>query len=117
MRRVVGVVVMAGLVAVLAVGPGQTRPEPASGHPRTYLVVYAKDVPISDARTAILQARGSIVLENRGEKLATVRSSDGDFVADVDASPAILGAAPDVPIGPGDRVVVRLPSVWHAGAW
>ena len=117
-RRVALILAMTGLVAAVATTHGQARPEPASGHSRTYLVIYAKDTPIADARAAVLRAGGSIVLEDRAEELATVRSSRGDFVADVDASPAILGAAPEVWIGARALVPFRLPSLPHqASGW
>jgi hypothetical protein len=115
-RRVALILAVTGLVGVLATTHGEARPRPPRGHARTYLVIYAKDVPIADARAAILRAGGSIVLEDRAEELATVRSSRGDFVADVDASPAILGAAPDVSIGTRALVPFGHPSLPHAAS-
>jgi hypothetical protein len=106
LRRVTVFVAVAALLAVVAVGRGSARPEPAASPTRTYIVVYAKDVPIAEARAAILRAGGSIVRENPREELATVRSADRDFVADADASPALLGATLEVRVRPGSLVDV-----------
>ena len=116
MRRVALILAVTGLVGALATTHGQARPAPPLGRARTYLVIYAKDVSIADAREAILRAGGSIVLEDRAEALATVWSSDGDFVTDVDASRAILGAAPDLSIGSRVLVPLRLPLLRHAAS-
>ena len=108
MRRIALVVAVTGLVAVAATVHGQARPESGSGSPRTYLVLYAKGVPISAARGAILRAGGSILLENRHEEVATVRSADANFVTDVAASRAILGATVEVSVRSPALVVLRL---------
>jgi subtilisin family serine protease len=69
------------------------------GTATTFVVLYQKGASVSSAHAAIKQAGGRLVRENRGVGVATVRSSNADFVTDVASSSAVYGAAHNRPVG------------------
>ena len=82
----------------------------ASGAPTVrheYVVVYKQGASDQAARAAIAGAGGKIVSENTDIGVATVRSSDAGFAADVAASPAIVGATTNQAIGKAPRDAVK----------
>ena len=68
---------------------------------REYVVVYEQGASGASAREAVKDAGGTLVKENAEVGVATVRSSDADFVANAAAEDALVGAAADRPIGNG----------------
>jgi subtilisin family serine protease len=91
---------LAGALAAAAFGAVQSAP--ADDQPaREYVVVYESDAGKAAARDAVADAGGSIVRENTAIGVATVRSSDADFVRKATAEGALLGAAANKPIGKG----------------
>jgi subtilisin family serine protease len=108
-----GVMALAGLPAVQA-GTG-------SGAARSYVVKYEEGVTLAQARAAVRAAGGTILRENAKVGVATVRSSNANFVLDATAQAALVGAARNVPIGntgPGDvrPARERLERGGHVGA-
>jgi subtilisin family serine protease len=69
------------------------------GQATKFVVLYEKGASLKSAHAAIKKAGGTLVRENRGVGVATVRSSNEDFVTDVSASKAIYGAAHNRPVG------------------
>ena len=65
-------------------------------------MVYESDAGKAAARDAVADAGGSIVKENAAIGVATVRSSDADFVRKATAEGALVGAAANKPIGTGE---------------
>ena len=96
---------LAGALAAAAFGAVQSAP--ADDQPaREYVVVYESDAAKAAARDAVADAGGSIVKENAAIGVATVRSSDADFVRKATAEGALVGAAANKPIGtakPGEK--------------
>lgn len=64
-----------------------------------FVVVYAEGASAHAAHAAVAAAGGTIVKENAKVGVATVRSRNGDFVAQASAAPAIDGAAHNQVIG------------------
>jgi lantibiotic leader peptide-processing serine protease len=92
---------LAGALAAAAFGVVQSAP--AGDQPaREYVVVYESDASGAAARDAVEDAGGTIVSENSKVGVATVRSSESDFVRQAGAEQALVGAAADKPIGKGD---------------
>ena len=92
---------LAGALAAAAFGAVQSAP--ADDQPaREYVVVYESDAAKAAARDAVADAGGSIVKENAAIGVATVRSSDADFVRKATAEGALVGAAANKPIGTGE---------------
>ena len=60
---------------------------------RTYVVLYERGASTADARAAIKAAGGRLVEQNAKVGVATVRSANADFVADVSRTRAVVGAA------------------------
>jgi subtilisin family serine protease len=89
--------VVAGLMAAAAFGVAQSAG--AGDEAREYVVLYETGASASQARDAVEDAGGRIVKENRQIGLATVRSSEADFVDEAAAEQALAGAAPNRPIG------------------
>jgi subtilisin family serine protease len=78
---------LAGAPAATAAGSGE------------YVVVYQQASSVADARLAVREAGGTIVSENTDVGVATVRSSDPQFVTRADRQPALYGAADNRPVG------------------
>jgi subtilisin family serine protease len=89
--------VIAGLLAAAAFGVAQTAS--AGGEAHEYVVLYERGASSDQAREAIEAAGGRVVSENRKIGLATVRSSERDFVAQARDQRALVGAAANRPIG------------------
>jgi lantibiotic leader peptide-processing serine protease len=66
---------------------------------KTYVVLYERGVSAKKARAAIRRAGGRVTRENRRIGLASVRSRNGHFAAQVSRSRAVYGAARNRPIG------------------
>jgi hypothetical protein len=69
------------------------------GEATDYVVVYAKGVSLDAARQAVQVAGGEIVKENAAVGVATVRSTNPDFLSTVAGQPALMGATRNRPIG------------------
>jgi lantibiotic leader peptide-processing serine protease len=95
--------VVAGLIAAAALGIANSAG--AGDETREYVVLYDRAATAADARAAIEDAGGRIVNENRAIGLATVRSSEADFSQEAAQEQALVGAAPNRPIGqaPGQQ--------------
>ncbi|MGH3092810.1 MAG: S8 family peptidase, partial [Gaiellaceae bacterium] len=92
------VLVLAALVSTALLIPSATsRTQQEST--REYVVVYEKGVSLTTARAAVERIGGTIVKENRKVGVATVRTSNDDFVADAVAQRALFGAASNRPVG------------------
>jgi subtilisin family serine protease len=89
--------VVAGLLAAAAFGVAQSAG--AGGQAREYVVLYERGVSASQGRAAVEAAGGRIVSENTAIGLATVRSSETDFAQEATSEQALVGAAPNRPIG------------------
>ncbi|HWM09706.1 MAG TPA: S8 family serine peptidase [Solirubrobacteraceae bacterium] len=89
--------VVAGLMAAAAFGVVQSAG--AGREAREYVVLYEHGASTAQAREAVEDAGGRIVEENTAVGLATVRSDEGDFATDAKAERALVGAAPNEPIG------------------
>ena len=97
MRKLL-VLVLAALVSTALLIPSATsRTQQEST--REYVVVYEKGVSLATARAAVERIGGTIVKENRKVGVATVRTSNDDFVADAVAQRALFGAASNRPVG------------------
>lgn len=107
-RVLLTVVASSAVVASMAAGAPTTgaAPAPAAAPAKApatsssdYVVLYKQGAPTAAARAAIARAGGTIVLENTKVGYAFVRSSRSTFVASLDASPAVEGAARDRIVG------------------
>jgi subtilisin family serine protease len=93
-KYVAGVaVVAASAVCGLLVSTSAGATDGQAAGEREFVVVYADGASARAAHAAVAAAGGRIVKENAKVGVATVRSSNGDFVADAAAAPAIDGAA------------------------
>ncbi|MBE1533177.1 S8 family serine peptidase [Actinomadura algeriensis] len=84
------------------VAPASALPNQASGQASEYVVLYKDGVSLTDARAAVEAAGGTIVRENTDVGVATVRSTDTGFAAQVRRQGALDGAA-------ANRVIGRAP--------
>jgi lantibiotic leader peptide-processing serine protease len=98
MHRLLPVLLLALAVIVAAV-PGSVKPATAQTRSAEYVVLYASGASKVAAHRAIKAAGGRIVRENVKVGLATVRSSNRTFLADVSRRAAIEGAAVNRRIG------------------
>ncbi len=89
--------IVAGVIAAAAFGIVQSAG--AGDQARDYVVLYEQGASAAQAREAIEDAGGRVVSENRAIGLATVRSSEAGFAREAEAEQAIVGAAPNRPIG------------------
>ncbi|MEA2363210.1 MAG: hypothetical protein QOD71_2355 [Thermoleophilaceae bacterium] len=103
MRRTLFLVLVGMLVLVVPLTAGAAK---RSATQHTYVVLYERGASADSARSAISEADGRVVEENSKVGVATVRSANADFVAEVSRSGAVAGAARNRPIGeaPADRV-------------
>jgi lantibiotic leader peptide-processing serine protease len=91
-KPVIAAVIAAGLFAVFQ--------SPSAGSaPQEYVVLYERGASAAQGRDAVQDAGGRIVNENAKIGVATVRSTNGDFIADAAREGALVGAAPNKPIG------------------
>lgn len=94
------------LGAVLAVGP---LPSDASaqaivngnitGDANEYVVLYTEGASLASARAAVKAAGGTIIRENIPIGVATVRTSNANFVTAVSKQSALAGASRNAPVG------------------
>jgi subtilisin family serine protease len=82
-----GLALLAGAPAATADGSGD------------YVVVYKQGSSVAAARQAVRDAGGTIVSENTDVGVATVRSSDPQFVKKADTESHLFGVADNQPIG------------------
>jgi subtilisin family serine protease len=90
---------MGSMPALLVVGLISPVFAVEAAHSREYVVLYAAKASSTEPRTAIRDAGGRIVSQNRDVGLAEVVSTNRDFIKEVAASSALVGAAPNRPIG------------------
>jgi subtilisin family serine protease len=95
--RALPLVILAALLAVVL--PGAVGSGGAQATAKRYVVVYQAGYSPTQARAAIRAAGGVVVRENRKVGVATVRSTNEDFIAAVARKKALFGAASDRPIG------------------
>jgi lantibiotic leader peptide-processing serine protease len=95
MRRTIFLALCA-LILVVPLTAGAAK-KAATQH--SYVVLYERGASADSARAAIKQAGGRLLEENREVGVATVRSSNTDFVTDVSRSAAVTGAARNRPVG------------------
>jgi subtilisin family serine protease len=89
--------VIAGVLAAAAFAAVQASSTGATSH--EYVVLYEHGVSAAQGQSAVEQAGGKVVSVNKEIGVATVRSSNADFVADATAEHALVGAAQNKPIG------------------
>jgi subtilisin family serine protease len=89
--------VIAGVLAAAAFAAIQASSTGATSH--EYVVLYEHGVSAAQGQSAVEQAGGKVVSVNKEIGVATVRSSNADFVADATAERALVGAAQNKPIG------------------
>jgi subtilisin family serine protease len=110
MRKVLpaALAVCAVIGAVVASADGAS-----TANSREYVVVYEQGASGKTAREAIEDAGGKLVSENAEIGVATVRSRDAGFAAEVARSGAIVGATTNRIIGhaPRDRAKLRRDAV------
>ncbi len=103
MKKRIGVwlslmVLLAGIVPAAMAAPAKQAQ-------REFVVVYADGVSVKAARAAISAAGGTLVRENAAVGVATVRSSNPNFIAAVAKQPALRGAAANAAIGHSPRLI------------
>jgi lantibiotic leader peptide-processing serine protease len=94
--------VITGLLAAAAFGVIQSSS--AGSQPREYVVLYERGVSAAQGREAVEDAGGRIVSVNSKVGVATVRSSNKHFTAEAAREGALVGAAPNRPIGHAPKV-------------
>ena len=98
--RKVFLLALATLAVLVAALPGSVIPATtASQGSSQYVVLYKLSATKAAAHAAITAAGGTIVRENTRVGLATVRSSNSDFIAAAMSKAAIKGAAHSLRIG------------------
>jgi subtilisin family serine protease len=107
--------VLAGLMAAVAFAVIQSSS--AGSQPREYIVLYKHGVSAAQGKHAVEAAGGRVLDVNSRIGVATVRSSDSDFIANADRQDAVQGAANNKPIGHSPRTTPWQPqwSVERAG--
>ncbi|MFC4534381.1 S8 family serine peptidase [Sphaerisporangium dianthi] len=108
MRRVIVVSAAAAVIAATVALPAQavrTTAEPATA--TQYVVLYKEGVAPAAAQTAIEAAGGSVVKVNAAVGVATVTTTNADFISAVKGSAAIEGVARDRVIGSVPKSTAR----------
>lgn len=85
---------LGGIVPATIAAPRQ-QPDVSS----TYVVVYAANVSLDTAHAAISAAGGTIIKENVGVGVATVSTSNPNFIAAVRQQPALYGVSRNASVG------------------
>jgi subtilisin family serine protease len=93
--------VIAGVLAATAFAVIQSSS--AGSQPREYIVLYKHGVSAAQGEHAVKAAGGRILDVNKKIGVATVRSSDRDFIANAERQQAVQGAATNKPIGHSPR--------------
>ena len=88
---------VAGVIAAAAFGVTQSAG--AGDQARDYVVLYDRSATAAEGRAAVEDAGGRVISENRAIGLATVRSTEADFAQQAATEEALVGAAPNRPIG------------------
>jgi lantibiotic leader peptide-processing serine protease len=108
MRKVVVwfaiMILLAGSVPAALAAPPNSGVGPSAGSSE-FVVVYADGVSLDAARAAIRALGGVIVKENAQVGVATVRTSNPNFVAAVQGQRTLIGAASNSAIGQAPRDV------------
>ncbi|MFF5205600.1 S8 family serine peptidase [Streptosporangium sp. NPDC000396] len=100
MKRVIIVAAATALTAAALVTPAQARQVGAEpGAEAEYVVLYKEGANLAEAQQAVQAAGGSIVRENDAVGVATVTTTNADFVTAVRASASIEGVAHNRSIG------------------
>jgi lantibiotic leader peptide-processing serine protease len=103
--RTLFALLVASLVASVLLIPAATS-GPQQVAVQEYVVLYESGASLAAARAAVKRIGGKIVRENRAIGLATIRTSNDDFVIDAVAQRELFGAARNRSIGtlgPGNR--------------
>ncbi|HWI71687.1 MAG TPA: S8 family serine peptidase [Baekduia sp.] len=91
---------VSAVAATGAIGGIVATGSPAQGdQARTYVVLLTPSASTAQATRSIEAAGGTVQKLNSAVGVATVRSTNGDFVADAERRPGIQGAAADRSIG------------------
>ena len=106
---------MASLILVSLLTVGLLGVETSAGrhqgkrrsHPATYVVLYRKGAADEAVRKTLKSLGAQIVRRNESVGLATVRTSDVDFVARAMATGVFVGVARNRPIGRAPREAVK----------
>jgi lantibiotic leader peptide-processing serine protease len=104
MRKLFALLVASLVASVLLIPAATSGPQQVAV--QEYVVLYESGASLAAARTAVKRIGGTIVRENRAIGLATIRTSNDDFVTDAVAQRALFGAAQNRSIGtlgPGNR--------------
>src|SRR4051812_10379444 len=89
--------VIAGVLAAIAFAVIQSSSSGAAA--QEYVVLYDRGVSAAQGADAVQDAGGRVVTVNRKIGVATVRSTNEDFIADAAHERALAGAAPNKAIG------------------
>ncbi|MEP7191015.1 MAG: S8 family serine peptidase, partial [Roseiflexaceae bacterium] len=101
-------VVLAALALLGGVVPATiAAPRQQLGVSSTYVVVYAANVSLDTAHAAISAAGGTIVKENAGVGVATVSTSNPNFIAAVRQQPALYGVSRNASVGVAPQAARR----------
>jgi subtilisin family serine protease len=100
MRRAIITVVALAVTAAVAI-PAQAVPASpqSTGQAAQYVVLYKEGASLDKARAAVKAAGGTIVKENTAVGVATVESTNTEFVASVGRQSSLDGAAVNRTIG------------------
>ena len=101
-------VILAALALLSGIVPATiAAPRQQPGGSSTYVVVYAANVSLDTAHAAIIAAGGMIVKENIGVGIATVSTSNPNFITAVRQQPALYGVSRNTSIGVAPQAVRR----------
>jgi subtilisin family serine protease len=100
-RRTALIAACAVVTTALAIpayaGPSKARS--AAGQQKEYVVLYKEGVSLDRARAAVKSAGGTIVKENTDVGVATIRTTNGGFMADAGHQSALDGVARNRAVG------------------
>jgi hypothetical protein len=107
------VALAAGALTVPAQAGPPRQAKSSSSSPAEYVVLYAKSASADAAHAAIEAAGGTIVRENRVVGLATVRTTNANFLKAASGQAALVSAMADRAIGhvPGGKDQTKPDSV------
>ncbi|MEA2366970.1 MAG: lantibiotic leader peptide-processing serine protease [Thermoleophilaceae bacterium] len=95
--RLVSLLALLGALALLI--PLTSGAAKRQSQERTFVVLYERGASAQDGAQAVKKAGGEILKVNTAVGVATVSSSNENFVADVSKSSAVAGAASNRPVG------------------
>jgi subtilisin family serine protease len=99
-RKLLAAASIAALGAAgVSLGTTSTAGAAARGPARTFNVLYKAGANLADARAAVKAAGGTITAENTKVGLATVTTTDANFVSNVRRQSVLFGAASQRPVG------------------